>query len=467
VRASLVFVGSLAACGGGPRAGKDPVPQPSTVEACALPRAPDLDPSPDVVEVAVTADEAAWDPGTGVPVAGRAFGGSVPGPIIEVTVGQTLRVRFRNETAEPTTIHWHGLRVPEAMDGISQMEHPVPPGGEFLYEFVVNDAGFYWYHPHMDTAEALEEGLYGAIVARAPGEVPASCDLPIVLDDVLLDRDTLQIEPPGTSMDKVMGRHGNHLLANGREDRDYGIVAGDTAVLRLVNAANARHLDLGIAGVPLTVLATDGGWLSEPYTVDRLAIAPGERFVVSLQAPDEVGRPLVMTTRRVFLHEPDGDMMEYDPLGDGENPIFRLTTVEGMGSRYAPPTFDAPRSFTAGAPAHTWVLQEDMMAGRVTIDGASWPDVPMVMAMGNQRTTFIVDNQSEMRHPFHIHGNRFQVVDVGGAPAARPAWKDTFDVPAKTKLTLVSELDNLGEWMYHCHILEHGDAGMAGMMSVE
>jgi len=447
--------------------GEEAPPTDRLVEGCGFSPLADVNPSYAVVEVMVTADEQAWDPGTGTSVLGRAFNGTVPGPVVEVIVGQTLRLHLRNDTEHPTTIHWHGLRVPEAMDGISQMMNPVAPGGTFTYEFEVKDAGFYWYHPHMDTADALEAGLYGAIVARVPGEVPASCDLPVVLDDVLLDRDTLQIEPPGTAMDQVMGRLGNHLLANGREDRTYEIVAGDVAVLRLVNASNARHMDVGIEDVPLTVHATDGGWLATPYTVDRLIIAPGERYIVALDAPSEAGRELVVANRRVYLHHPDGDMMEYDPLGDDETPVFHLRTVDGSPGGFTAPAFDAAPPMAATEPAHSWILDEDMMAGTVTIDGASWPDVPMVMASADSLTTFVIDNQSEMRHPFHLHGNRFQVVNVGGVPVPAPAWKDTVNVPAETRVTIVSELDNAGEWMYHCHILEHGDAGMAGMMTVE
>lgn len=434
---------------------------------CASSALVDEDPSDDVVAVSLTARAASWDPGTGTEVEGLAFNGIVPGPIIEVAVGQRLRVDFLNDGVDPTTIHWHGLRVPEAMDGVAQMMDPVDPGERFTYEFEVRDAGFYWYHPHMDTAHALEAGLYGGIVVRAPGERRASCDVPIVLDDILLDRDTLQIEPPGMVMDQLMGRLGTHLLANGRTDRNYEVVAGDTAVLRLVNAANARHLDLGVVGHPFTVLATDGGWIEQPYTVDRLRLAPGERSIVSLVAPEAVGESLAVTNRRVHLHHEGGEMMEYDPFGDEEPTMFWLSTVAGERAGFEPPTYDAPPVFERGAPAHTWVLEEDMMGGTVTIDGASFPDVPMVMAEGFVQTTFVIDNRSEMRHPFHLHGNRFQVVDIGGEAVTIPAWKDTVDVPAETRVTIVSELDNPGEWLYHCHILEHGDAGMAGMLRVE
>jgi FtsP/CotA-like multicopper oxidase with cupredoxin domain len=439
-----------------------PRPRPAAPEACGWTPAPDLDPSPDVVEVELSAGPVAWDPGTGRPIHGLGFGGTVPGPQLEVEVGQTLRVRFHNGLRDHATLHWHGLRVPEAMDGVSQMEHPVHHGGDFVYELPIRDAGFYWYHPHMDTARLLEAGLYGVIVARAPGERRPDCELPVVLDDVLVDDDDGQLEPPGTPMDQLMGRLGNVLLANGRSDRTVEVPAGEDVVLRLVNAANARHFDVGLDGIPLTQVATDGGWLATPVTRDRLTLAPGERAVVTFTAPSAVGEALTLTNRRVQLHEEDGDMVEVDPLGNGENPVMSFVVVEGGGGeRWSPPVFDPAPALVPGDPAHTWVLEEDMWGGTVTIDGRSWPDVPVAEVGGGVPTTFVVDNRSEMRHPFHIHGNRFVV--AGGDPA----WKDTFDIPPHTAITLVSELDNPGEWMLHCHILEHAELGMSALMRVD
>ncbi len=470
MRAIVLVPIALVACrpGGDAETDTDTDAPIAALEVCGVTPAPDLDAAEDVVEVELTAAMAGWDPGTGVEAMGMAFNGTVPGPLIEATLGQTLRVRFTNDIDMPLTIHWHGLRVPEAMDGVSQMEDPVQPGETFTYEYTLKDSGFYWYHPHMDTALTLEAGLYAGIIVRDPDEPSPGCDLPIVLDDVLLDDDDGQIEPPGTTMDQVMGRLGNHLLANGRQGREIGVVAGDTVLMRLVVASNARYWDVGFDGVPLTVVGTDDGWLEEPYPADRVTMAPGERYLVTFTAPAVVGESLVLKNRRVRLHDEDhADMMELDPMGDGENPVLTFTAIEGTPARaWNQPAVDIP-TLAAGVPAHTWVLEEDMMAGTVTIDGQSWPNVPMVTCPGDTVTIFVVDNRSEMRHPFHIHGNRFQVLDIGGVPTTRDAWKDTFDIPAMTAITIASELDNPGEWMYHCHILEHGDKGMAGMMMVE
>ena len=478
----LVLPFSLAACtkpvtGGTDTApgsgGSDDTGAPTSPEACGYTPMPDLDAAPEVVEVNLTASALEWDPGTGVSLAtGMAFNGSVPGPVLEATLGDTVKVHFTNDLDIEMTIHWHGLRVTPEMDGIMQMMgDPIEPGESFEYEFPVVDAGFYWFHTHMDTATTIEAGLYAPIIFHAPDEIAPDCDQPMVLDDVLLDEDTLQIAPPDTDRMQLMGRLGNVLMVNGRSDRSYAWTKGQTTLWRFVNASNARYWDLYLEGHQLTVVGTDGGFLAEPYTVDNLVVAPGERYLVVVEATGEPGQSYRLMNKRFQLHEEGGDMVEFDPLGDGDNPVATVVYDTGdiTGTGWSQPTPDIP---SWGAPVdnlgHHWLLEEDMMGGTVTIDGATWPDVPMVDVVMNVDTTFEVENASEMHHPFHIHGNRFQVVDVGGqsVPEGR-GWKDTFDIPPRTTVTLVSALDNPGEWMYHCHILEHADDGMAGLMTVE
>ncbi|MFZ5479258.1 MAG: multicopper oxidase family protein [Myxococcota bacterium] len=442
-------------------------------EACGYTAAEDLDPADDVVEVDLRASSYAWDPGTGVPLeAGLAFDEQVPGPLLEATRGDTLRVNFTNDTDLELTIHWHGLRVSPEMDGVMQMMDPVQPGETFTYELALQDSGYYWYHPHMSGDTVLERGLYGNIIVREPGEGRADCELPLVLDDVLLDEDTWQIEPPDTDMMQLMGRLGNKLLANGRTDRRIAVTKGQTLLLRLVNSANARFWDLRLEGHTMKVVATDGGFVAEPWEVDHLLLVPGERYVVAVEATGEPGEEYRLLNARFQLHdEHESDMVEVDPMGDGENPVLSLVYGDGSveGTPWVQPTPDVPAwDRAADAFGHQWVLQEDMMGGTVTLDGETWPDVPMVSVAGNTDTTFEVFNDSEMHHPFHIHGNRFQIVAIDGvAPTTPVGWKDTWDVAPQSTVTVVSALDNPGEWMVHCHILEHAEDGMAGLMTVE
>ncbi len=486
--AGSLAAGSLAACSGDSDKGGDGADPkdsaapdtadtgdtgtPTAPEACGYTAMPDEDPAEGVVELTLSASQFAWDPGTGVPLdGGMAFNESVPGPVLEARLGDRVKVHFTNDTDMDMSLHWHGLRVTPEMDGIMQMMgDAIGPGESFDYEYTIVDGGFYWFHTHMDTATTIEAGLYGPILLHAPDEVAPDCDMPLVLDDVLLDEDTLQIAPPDTSMMQLMGRLGNVLMANGRSDRRVAWTKGQTTLLRLVNASNARYWDLSLEGHEMTVVGSDGGFLAAPYTVDHLVMAPGERVMVVVEATGEPGAEYRLMNKRFQLHEEDGDMIEYDPMGDGENPVMSFVYGEGTvaGSGWTQPTPDAPAwSGPVENVGHHWLLEEDMAGGTVSIDGETWPDVPMVDVMMNTDTTFEVENASEMHHPFHIHGNRFQVVEVGGvAPAEAQGWKDTFDIPPRTTVKLVSALDNPGEWMYHCHILEHADGGMAGLMTV-
>ncbi len=438
-------------------------------EACGYEPAVDLDPADDVVEVDLRAEPMPWDPGTGVLLAdGLAYNGLVPGPVIEVERGQTLRVNFTNGLDADTTVHWHGLRVPDEMDGAIRMLDMVMPGHSFTYEFEIQDTGFYWYHPHMATEQDLERGLYGTIISRHPDEPRVECELPIVLDDILLDNDG-QIEPKDTEHGQLMGRLGNLLLTNGQTDRRVEVKAGEPTLLRWVNAANARFWDLSIEGHTMQIVATDGGWLTKPFEVDHVQIAPGERLIVAVEFDGNAGDEFQLMNARVRLHDHEAEMSEIDPLGEDPNPVmtFVVGAEAGTPVELALPTDDAPTLSDPGTTAHQWVLDEVMEDGIVTIDGYSYPDVPLLTLPGPVLTAFEVRNDSEMHHPFHLHGNRFQVVDVDGVATDYTGWKDTFDVPPFATVRILSELDNPGEWMYHCHILEHAELGMAGFMTVE
>lgn len=468
---------TLFACSGSPDLGASETtavdePAAPVVESCGYTPANDLDPADGIVEVDLTASAFPWDPGTGVEISeGVAYNESVPGPLIEANVGDTVIAHFRNDLDEPLTIHWHGIRLASDMDGGMQMLDPIQPGETFDYTFTVPDAGFYWYHPHLEGAKLIERGLYGRIIVHAPDEVAADCDLPIALDDILLDEDTLQVAPVDTDMMQLMGRLGNLLLANGKANRRVGLTAGQTVLLRLVNPSNARYWDVYVEGQEMQVVATDGGWLPEPYEAESVVIAPGERYTVAFTATGEEGDEVRLMNKRFQLHEEHGDMIEVDPLGNGDNPV--LTFVFGGGSvegaPWTQPTVD-PMPFAGPTDTfgHHWILEEDMMGGTVTIDGEAWPNVPVVMVSANVETTFEIENKSEMHHPFHIHGNNFQIVAIDGeVPTTPQGWKDTWNVPPRSTVTVVSDLWNPGDWMYHCHILEHAEDGMMGEMMVE
>ena len=174
----------------------------------------DRDPDARVVEIDLVAAPMRWALGDGRVVDGMAYNGSVPGPLIEARVGDTLVVHFRNELDRATTIHWHGVRVPVEMDGGPHSQEPIPPGGTFEYRFELPDAGTFWYHPHALEAEPMERGLYGAIVVRGDEEPEVDTEAVLVLDDLTLDASGA-IAPFGDILEIHGGREGDVQLVNG------------------------------------------------------------------------------------------------------------------------------------------------------------------------------------------------------------------------------------------------------------
>jgi FtsP/CotA-like multicopper oxidase with cupredoxin domain len=280
-------------------AGASPAP-PSSAAAFSdhrsfdPPVAVDLDPAAGVVEVSLTAAETTWELVEGIETVVYAYNGSLPGPTIEAEVGDTVVVHFTNRLPEPTTVHWHGVETPAAMDGshISQLE--IQPGESFDYEFVVPDAATFWYHPHVRTFDQVERGLYGALVVRDPVK-DAALGLDrleehiVFFDDVLLDSQ-LQIVPAFSFTDPLKnalyhlnGREGNHLLVNGRfgEEVTLALDNGRPQRWRFINAANTTFSRLALdeicrparpEGCRVFEIGSDGGLLEEPQP--RIPIQP-------------------------------------------------------------------------------------------------------------------------------------------------------------------------------------------------
>jgi len=464
-----LIIGGLSGCGSSPLdlpAGK--------TDVCGYSVAEDLDPDLTIVEVNLEAASVDWDPGNGIPIRGIGFNGRVPGPAIQANVGDTVVIHFTNRLTEETTIHWHGLRIPSSMDGTHVVQHPVAPGSTFEYRFTVPDAGFFWYHPHMNTTGQIEGGLYAPLIVRDPAEPAVACDQVLMFDDVLIDEEG-QLEPESTDpMAAMNGRLGNLLLVNGIGNKRLAVDAGTWQLWRLVNSANTRYFDLEVEGHRMQVVGSDGGYLQTPYEVDRLLLVPGERYLVLMQAVGEPGRSYAVRTHPVALHSSSSsgghshhDMGGEDPLGAEAQTLMWLDYSEAaLADAPVPvlPTVSIPDWTPGEEVLHHWVLEESDMDS--TIDGETWPDVPLLQFEMGGPATFEIENRSTMHHPMHFHGLRFQVVARDGNVVSEPAWKDTVDVPPESTLTVVMELDNPGNWLYHCHILEHEEAGMMGEMEI-
>lgn len=433
--------------------------------------APDLDPSPTVVEVALEARVAEIELAPGRVVSMWTYNGQLPGPRIEARVGDTVRVRFKNSLPEETTIHWHGLRVPAAMDGALAVQAPIAAGAEYVYQFAVPDAGTFWYHPHVRSDEQVERGLYGAIVVRGDAEPTTTTDRTVVLDDVLLD-ERWQLSD-FSAMQAMVGRQGNVILANGWAHPIARVTRGGLHRFRFINAANARYFRLAVPGYRLTQIGTDGGLLPAPREVEELLLVPGERADVLLVAEGEAGEARTWSSLRYDRGHGTGaqpDAVIFQMLHEGDAPG-------------APPAIPAALRSIAPLPEPSvrreLRLEESMGAGHggghgggsggpvFSISGQVYPDAtPLVGTLETVEEWSIV-NTTEMDHPFHLHGFRFQVVAVDGEEPGPIAWRDTINIPARRTVVFRARLeDHPGTWMFHCHILEHAERGMMGELEV-
>ena len=457
----LAVVLLLGACGDG--ASEAPSIAPAVLT--------DTNPDPNIVEVELVAAVGTQEYLPGKPADIWAFRdgarpGSkpmVPGPLLDATVGDTVIVHFRNELPEETTIHWHGLRVPNASDGTPVAQVTVPPGGTFDYQFVVNDAGYYWYHPHMHGDVQIEAGLYAPIIVHDDRAIDVAADRAFVLDDVKLEA-TGKLSTVTDNLDMMLGRQGNVVLINGRQHPSIDVAAGTRERWRFVNAANGRYFNLELPGHTFRVIGWDGGLLETPYETATLLVAPGERYDVLVELTDAEGSALELRT----LHYDRGHEIP-DP-----GPIDLLAVdvgAKGPAPAALPATWGSVATIPVdGATPHRQlVLREDDTVPNMpvfTINDEAYPNITPATGAMNAIEVWEIHNMSQMDHPFHLHGMEFQLVDTTGAPIGPRGWKDTVNVPQMSVVQFAVRFDATGRWMYHCHILEHAERGMMGELDV-
>ena len=437
---------------------------PAAADPLALVPVVDENPDPNIVEVSLEAREGTKTYGTSPPTPVWTYNGSIPGPFIDAKVGDRVIIKFKNSLPEPTTIHWHGIRLPATMDGTMAMQNPIKPGDTFRYEFVFKDAGLYWYHPHMRSDIQVQKGLHGAIRVRGPNE-------PVVDDERVLMLDDVRIKPDGTLGEylddtaKMMGREGNTLLINGVTDATLSLRAGAAVRLRLVNVANGRFFNLRLPGHTWRIIGHDGGLLPKPYDTEHLLIAPGERYDAML-IPN--GAPSTVIDLINDPYERGHESGMKPPLTVAH---VRFTDEPALTGRTLPDAFPSIAALPDTAVSVPVVLNEGTKNGELVfmINDAVYPDVPPVMVETGGLRILDIKNDSEMDHPFHLHGFFFQVLEKNGLrqPLESMGNKDTIIVPMKSTMKLVTRFDEPGHWMYHCHILEHAEGGMMGEVHVE
>lgn len=418
-----------------------------------------------------------------------AYNGQVPGPTIRATQGERIRVVLENQLVEPTTIHWHGVPLPNAMDGLPGLtQEPVAPGETFVYEFDANVPGTYFYHSHVGLQ--LDRGLLGALVIDpATPEGLADREVLVFLDDWSSgspDDAMAAMVTPTPGMGGGMmggGMMGGGMagvpsltdppyagfLANGRlgtSAEPFAVTRGERVRFRIINGSAATTHRVGLVGHKLTVTHCDGQAVV-PVDVDSLAIGMGERYDVVVRMDNGGTWPLLA-----------------GPI-DSAVPGIVLPLVYAGERPALAPVLVWPSSLTSGrrlvysdlrpvgqslpqasARAVPLVLSAGA-AGAWTINGQAYPNAdPLTYRLG-ERIRFQFRNMSMVRHPMHLHGHFFQLVDRATGRVSGPI-KDTVVVdPMMGAVDVEWVADNPGRWLLHCHHAYHMEMGMVREVRVE
>jgi FtsP/CotA-like multicopper oxidase with cupredoxin domain len=450
--------------GCGARADDVTVDDDPRVAPGGLTYAADRDPDPAVVSVRLVAEERRLRVVADTLTALKTFSGSLPGPVIRATRGARVVVELTNRLPQPTTLHFHGVRLENGMDGVPDVTQPaVPPGGVFTYDFQAVDAGLYWYHPHHDSLGALGAGLFGALLVDDPDDEPELGDeVLLVLSDLTLDASGAIITPEPDAEDVLLGREGNVVLVNGKQRPTFEATPGRRQRWRILNSARSRYFRLGLPGHTFLQIGSDGGRLERPVTQAEPVITPGERLDLLVEPQGELGATLellALPLTRALGREPSPAV-----------PLLELSLVPSS----APPSPPLPALTRSLAPIDTrdaetvpLALTVDDTEGDVTmgVNGIPFAHHAPVHARVGTTQILAIQNHTPFDHPFHLHGFSFQELDANGASLRPLQSKDTLNVPAlTTRRVAVAYDDRPGMWMFHCHILDHAQVGMMGMI---
>jgi FtsP/CotA-like multicopper oxidase with cupredoxin domain len=413
-----------------------------------------------------------------------AYDGSVPGPLLRVRQGEEVSIAVDNRLEQETTVHFHGIRLPNAMDGVPHLtQAPIAPGQTFRYAFAVPDAGTYWYHSHQGSAEQVGRGLYGAFIVEEREPIRVDRDEVWVLSDWRLQRDG-QISDDFHNVHDMAhnGRVGDVVTVNGKVRETFDVRTGERIRLRLLNAANARIFGLVFSSHRPQIIAYDGHPVEphEPQT-NRIVLGPGMRvdLVVDMtgapgerfQVRDTYYRGLeYRLLDLVYANAPLRDKPAGDPnaLPAGTLPEPDLASATRHEVRFNGGMMGMMMMRDRGMAGGN--MMDMMQSGKIWyINGvATLGHVmePMLTLARGRSYVLSLSNETMWWHPMHLHGHAFRVISRNGAPTAYREWQDTVLMAPRETVEIAFVADNPGDWMFHCHVLEHQDSGMMGVIRV-
>ncbi len=411
------------------------------------------------------------------------YNGSIPGPEIRVRQGEPVRINVRNGLSEETTVHWHGIRLPNNMDGVPGLtQRPIAPGETFTYKFTPPDAGTFWYHSHSNSLQQLGRGLTGPLIVEEAERYPVDRDLVWMFADWRLTTDAQIASGFGNAMEAAMsGRVGNTVTVNGAISSGEQVHAGERIRLRLINGALARIMALRFEGHRPVIIAVDGQ-PCQPHQPPngRLLLGPAMRIDIVLNLRGKPGHHYAV---RDDFYENLAYTVTH--LNYSANAALRTARDD---NDVPLPGNPLPEPDLQGAEPHQIVLQGGMMGGGMMhgmggmsgmAHDASWSinghsmigdgqaSMPSLLTLPRGRSIILkMQNKTAWWHPMHLHGYSFKLLRRNGTPVPHRQWGDTVLMAPKDNVDVAFVADNPGKWMLHCHITDHQVSGMMSVLDV-
>lgn len=441
------------------------------------------------------------------------YNGSVPGPFLNVPQGATVTIEFKNSTDVETTLHSHGIRLDNRFDGVPDVtQKALAPGESFTYTINFPDAGVYWYHPHVREDYAQELGLYGNYIVEPTDPnywSSVNREIPLVLDDILLDEKGIAPFSKTEATHALMGRFGNVMLVNGESEYRLEVKKGEVARLYFTNAANTRVFNLSIPGAKMKLVGGDTSKYERETFVDSVVLAPSERAVIEvlfdantvlesvtpqgkrtlaeIAVSEDVASPSYKTAfetlrvNRDVIAQIDAFRSSFGKKADKRIAlsIGQMSGGDmGMGGMSSNGGHMMPDGTMMGGMMATEPIEWEDSMGKANAESTSnntqWiitdrdtgkrnMDIAWSFKQGEKVKIEIYNDPMSMhpmQHPIHFHGQRFLVLSRDGVKNTNLVWKDTVLVGAGERVEILLDVSNPGEWMAHCHIAEHLESGM-------
>jgi len=398
--------------------------------------------------------------------------GEVP-PVLRLRRGDPFALRLDNRLDEPTTIHWHGLRIDNRMDGVPFLTQPYVYGGDgFDYAFTPPDAGTYWYHPHCNTLTQMGRGLAGVLVVEDPSDPAFDAEIVLNLRDWRLGGEgqfIAQFRPRDAAR---AGTFGTVRTANWRQSPQYDAPAGGLVRLRLAATDVTRILALSVEGAEATVIARDGNPAEERFALDHLMIGPGQRLDLALRMPDAEGavavlrdlrgtKPAALAGFRAVGASLKRDVRDLPALAANPLPEPDLSAATQIPFILSASAEERPKDGICGSLGYNfWAINKVPWA-----DDSGDPTAPLAEMKAGRTYIFNVENPTPQLHPLHLHGLVFRPMN-SNKQAIRPHFSDTYLIQPDEKVQLALVADNPGDWVFHCHIIEHQKTGMTSYVRV-